>query len=94
VAHFSVSEVVQFSMSVDTIYNGCGEVKEAGWLEIDLVAHCGKWRESRFLWTLVATDIATGWSEWLPLLNRDGASVMAALRMLEELLPAGHRCGQ
>jgi hypothetical protein len=68
-------------------FNGWGEVKEAGWLEIDLVAHCGKWMEGRFLWTLVATDIATGWSECLPLLNRDGGSVMAALRMLEELLP-------
>jgi hypothetical protein len=68
-------------------FNGWGEVKEAGWLEIDLVAHCGKWMEGRFLWTLVATDMATGWSECLPLLNRDGASVMAALRMLEELLP-------
>ena len=68
-------------------FNGWGEVKEAGWMEIDLVAHCGKWMEGRFLWTLVATDMATGWSECLPLLNRDGASVMAALRMLEELLP-------
>ena len=67
--------------------NGWGEVSEAGWLEIDLVAHCGKWMEGRFLWTLVATDIATGWSECLPLLSRDGTSVMAALRMLEELLP-------
>jgi hypothetical protein len=68
-------------------FNGWGEVSEAGWLEIDLVAHCGKWMEGRFLWTLVATDIATGWSECLPLLSRDGASVMAALRMMEELLP-------
>ena len=68
-------------------FNGWGEVSEAGWLEIDLVAHCGKWMEGRFLWTLVATDIATGWSECLPLLSRDGTSVMAALRMLEELLP-------
>jgi hypothetical protein len=24
-------------------FNGWGEVKEAGWLEIDLVAHCGQW---------------------------------------------------
>jgi hypothetical protein len=64
-------------------FNGWGEVKEAGWLEIDLVAHCGKWMEGRFLWTLVATDMATGWSECLPLLNRDGA-----------FPPAGHRCGQ
>jgi hypothetical protein len=31
--------------------------------------------------------MATGWSECLPLLSRDTASVMAALRMLEELLP-------
>ncbi|MEO1004206.1 MAG: transposase, partial [Cyanobacteria bacterium J06638_7] len=68
-------------------FNGWGKVSEAGWLEIDLVAHCGKWMEGRFLWTLVATDIATGWSECLPLLSRDGASVMAALRLLEELLP-------
>jgi len=45
------------------VYNGWGEVNEAGWLEIDLGAHCGKWMEGRFLWTLVATDMATGWSE-------------------------------
>jgi hypothetical protein len=77
---------VQLCRPVRT-FNGWGEVKEAGWLEIDLVAHCGKWMEGRFLWTLVATDMATGWSECLPLLNRDGASVMAALQMLEELLP-------
>jgi hypothetical protein len=30
-------------------FNGWGEAKEAGWLEIDLVAHCGKWMEGRFL---------------------------------------------
>ncbi len=68
-------------------FNGWGKVSEAGWLVIDLVAHCGKWMEGRFLWTPVATDIATGWSECLPLLSRDGTSVMAALRLLEELLP-------
>jgi hypothetical protein len=81
-------------LRIYTTRRDAAEVKEAGWLEIDLVAHCGKWMEGRFLWTLVATDMATGWSECLPLLNRDGASVMAALRMLEELLPlppAGHR---
>jgi len=69
-------------------FNGWGEMKEAGWLEIGLVAHCGKWMEGRFLWTLVATDMATGWSEWLPLFSRDGASVMVALRMLGELYGA------
>ncbi len=52
-------------------FNGWGKVSEAGWLEIDLVAHCGKRMEGRFLWTLVATDIATGWSDCLPLHSRD-----------------------
>jgi len=42
--------------------------------------------EGRSLWVLVATDMATGWSECLPMLNRGGASVMATLRKLEELL--------
>jgi hypothetical protein len=81
-----VRSAVQRRTPVRT-FNGWGDVSEAGWLEIDLVAHCGKWMEGRFLWTLVATDITTGWSECLPLLSRNGASVMAALRMMEELLP-------
>ena len=68
-------------------FNGWGDAITAGWMEIDLVAHCGKWMEGRVLWTIAATDLSTGWSPCLPLLNRDGASVMAALRMLEELLP-------
>jgi hypothetical protein len=57
------------------VYNGWCELKDAGWLEIDLVAHCGKLMEGWFLWTLVATDMAKGWSECLPLLSRDGASM-------------------
>ncbi|MEB3348440.1 MAG: hypothetical protein VKO00_00255 [Cyanobacteriota bacterium] len=67
-------------------FNGWGAVSEAGGLEIHLVAHCGKWMEGRFRSTLVAADITTDWSECLPLLGRDGASVMSALRLQEELL--------
>jgi hypothetical protein len=58
-----------------------------GWLEIDLVAHCGGRLEGRFIWTLVATDIATGWSESLPVITRDGASVLAAIQRLRQQLP-------
>ena len=60
---------------------------DPGWLEIDLVAHCGGRMEGRFLWTLVATDIATGWSESLPLLQRDGAVVLMALQLIRRQLP-------
>jgi len=41
-----------------------------GFLEADLVAHCGHSTEGAFLHTLVLTDIATCWVECLPLLHR------------------------
>jgi hypothetical protein len=45
---------------------------EPGWFEMDLVAHCGGRMEGPFLWTLVLTDVASGWSECVPLPGRDG----------------------
>jgi len=69
------------------IFKGWEDHKQPGWLEIDLVAHCGDRLEGRFIWTLVATDIATGWSESLPVITRDGASVLAAIQRLRQQLP-------
>jgi hypothetical protein len=40
-----------------------------------------------FLWTLVATDIATGWSESVQILVRDGAVVLTALQLIRRQLP-------
>lgn len=68
-------------------FNSWLKLDEAWLLEIDLLAHCGKWMEARFPLTLVASDIATGWSEWSPLLYRVGTSVITAQRLLEALLP-------
>jgi hypothetical protein len=58
-----------------------------GWLEIDLVAHCGRRMQGPFLWTLMATDIATGWSEIKPNLVRDGAALLTALQLVRRQLP-------
>jgi len=33
-----------------------------GFVEIDLVAHCGESGAGEYLYTLVVTDIATGWT--------------------------------
>jgi hypothetical protein len=68
-------------------FKGWDDYKDPGWLEIDLVAHCGGRLEGRFIWTLVGTDIATGWSENLPVITRDGASVLAAIQRLRQQLP-------
>ena len=47
----------------------------------DLVAHCGQVLEGSFLWTLVVTDIVTGWTETVTLMARDASAVAAALSL-------------
>ena len=60
---------------------------EPGFMEADLVAHCGHRAEGAFLYTLVLTDIATGWTECLPLLYRTQEAVIQALGRTRQLLP-------
>lgn len=67
-------------------FNGWQGV-EPGWMEMDLVAHCGGRLNGQFHWTLVITDIASGWTECLPLMARDGALVRVALDEVVKLLP-------
>src|SRR5690348_11429543 len=58
-----------------------------GFLEADLVAHCGTNIEGGYLYTLTLTDIATGWTECLPLLYRSQETVLAALQQARKLFP-------
>ena len=60
---------------------------KTGFMEADLVAHCGTHADGSYLYTLTLTDIATGWTECLPLLNRSQESVVAALKRTQQLLP-------
>src|SRR5690348_14682143 len=58
-----------------------------GFLEADLVAHCGAEIEGGYLYTLTLTDVATGWTECLPLLYRSQETVLAALQQARLLFP-------
>lgn len=58
-----------------------------GFLEADLVAHGGTDIEGNYLYTLTLTDIATGWTECLPLLYRSQETVLAALQQARLLFP-------
>ena len=58
-----------------------------GFVEADLVAHCGCSVEGAFLHTLVLTDIATGWTECLALPHRSQEAVLQALTRARRLLP-------
>ena len=60
---------------------------QPGFLEADLVAHCGGDIEGGYVYTLTLTDVATGWTECLPLLHRSQEVVLAALQRARTLFP-------
>jgi hypothetical protein len=63
------------------------EEERPGFLEIDLVAHCGSTTEGIYLNTLTATDLATGWTECLALANKTQVAVSQAIGQLRLELP-------
>jgi len=58
-----------------------------GFLEIDLVAHCGNTTEGQFLCTLTCTDLCTGWTDVTGLLHRSQQVVSEALHQMRQRLP-------
>jgi hypothetical protein len=58
-----------------------------GFVEIDLVAHCGDSTHGEYINTLTAVDVTTGWTECLPLANRSQRQVSAAIILLRQRLP-------
>jgi site-specific recombinase XerD len=58
-----------------------------GFLEADLVGHHGGDIHGSFLYTLTLTDIATGWTECLPLLYKSPEAVLCALQQARTLFP-------
>jgi hypothetical protein len=61
--------------------------EQPGFLEIDLVAHCGSTSEGIYLNTLTSTDLATGWTEVQALVNKTQAAVSQAIGELRQALP-------
>jgi hypothetical protein len=58
-----------------------------GFMEIDLVAHCGDSVAGQFLCTLTCTDIATGWTDVTGLLHRSQQAVSEAIGLMRQRLP-------
>src|SRR5579859_317813 len=50
-----------------------------GFVELDLVAHCGESVKGDYLYTLTLTDILTGWTECLAVRNRGQQAVFRAI---------------
>jgi IS30 family transposase len=58
-----------------------------GFVEVDLVAHCGASTQGQYLCTLTVTDIATCWTECLALSHHTQQVVSAAIVDLRSRLP-------
>lgn len=58
-----------------------------GFLEIDLVAHCGTTTEGQYINTLTCVDLSTGWVECLAVRQRTQQAVFAAIQSMRTRLP-------
>jgi hypothetical protein len=58
-----------------------------GFMEIDLVAHCGNTTEGQYLNTLTCTDLSTGWTDVTALLHRSQQAVSEAIHRMRHRLP-------
>jgi hypothetical protein len=58
-----------------------------GFLEIDLVTHCGNTTEGQFLCTLTCTDLCTGWTDVTAVLHRSQEAVSEAIQRMRQRLP-------
>ena len=63
------------------------EDTQVGFFEVDLVAHCGTSVAGTFLWSLVMTDVASGWTECFALLQRSAKGVVVAIQHIQKILP-------
>jgi hypothetical protein len=60
---------------------------KAGFMEVDLVAHCGETTQGEYLNSLDMLDVKTRWVELYGLLNRSQATVSAAIVACRSRLP-------
>lgn len=58
-----------------------------GFVEIDLVAHCGGTSAGDYCYTLTVTDVCTGWTECIAIPNRSQIAVTQAMEQVRNRLP-------
>jgi len=61
--------------------------EKPGFMEIDLVAHCGESVSGQFLNTLTCTDVCTGWTDITGLMHRSKEAVYEAVCLMRQRLP-------
>lgn len=59
-----------------------------GYVEVDFVAHSGTSSSGSFVQTMVLTDIATGWTECVPVRTRDSGNLIVAIKQAARSFPS------
>ena len=60
---------------------------KTGFMEVDLVAHCGESTEGFYLNTLCAVDVFSGWTECVPVWGKGQQRVRSAVHRMRQSLP-------
>jgi transposase InsO family protein len=63
------------------------DVAVPGYVEIDLVVHCGPSASGEYICSLNVTDICTGWTETRAVMGKGEAGIVAALEDIRQCLP-------
>jgi hypothetical protein len=63
------------------------DVSGPGYMEADTVAHCGTSLAGDFIWSVVLTDIHSGWTCQRAVWNKGSAGVIEAIADMEKKLP-------
>jgi hypothetical protein len=63
------------------------QADKPGFMEIDLVAHCGDSTEGFYLNTLCAVDVASGWTECMPVWGKWQEKVRQSVHKMRQQLP-------
>lgn len=61
--------------------------EKPGFMELDLVAHCGESTEGFYLYTLCAVDVESGWTECLPVWGKYQEKVRQSVHHMRSRLP-------
>ena len=63
------------------------DVKEPGFVEVDLVSHSGNCGDGEFIHSLNMTDIHTGWVETRAVLGKGQVGIVEAMEQMRQSLP-------
>ena len=88
-AHRSASAGLRAQIPLRTASDWDGALPGA--LQADLVAHCGETTQGFYLTTLLAVDVATGWTEVEAIWGKGQTRVHQGSRAVRERLPMGLR---